>query len=85
MTETETVTVPVEVPGPVRVVERVVTRFVTLDGEVCPIPKARRLTLTIRATRAVRRGTVVKVRVGTDGEAAILQSRRTGLRLVGPR
>ena len=83
--QTVTVTVPVEVPGPVRVVEKVVTRFVTLDGEVCPVPKARRLTLTIRATRAVRRGATVKIRVGTDGDATVLGSRRAGLRIVDAR
>lgn len=81
VTETVTVTVPVEVPGPLRVVEKVVVRTVTADGEVCPISKGRRLTLTIRATRAVRKGAMAKVRVGADGITTILTSRRSGLKV----
>lgn len=59
-----TVTVPVEVPGPVRVVEKVVTRTVSGAPASCVIPKPlRKLTLTIRATRAIKKGAVVRVRV----------------------
>jgi dipeptidyl aminopeptidase/acylaminoacyl peptidase len=63
--EIKTVTVTVHVPPPPPVVlEKVVTKVVTIDGKVCPIPKAkRRLTLTIRTTRAIRRGASVKVRL----------------------
>ncbi len=61
---TVTVTVPVEVPGPVRVVEKVVTRVVRGEGERCVIPAGKRkLTLVIRTTRAVRKGTAVTVTV----------------------
>jgi hypothetical protein len=61
--ETTTVTVTVQAPPPPPVeVVKVVTRVVTTDGKVCPIPKGkRRLTLTIKTTRAIRKGTSVKV------------------------
>jgi hypothetical protein len=61
--ETRTVTVTVQAPPPPpAVVEKVVTRVVTTAGKVCPIPKGkRRLTLTIRAKRAIKKGASVKV------------------------
>ncbi len=86
-----TVTVQAPPPPPV-VITRTITRTAkgetivrTVGGEVerCVIPPSRgRLTLTLRATRSIKKGAVVKVRVGTNGKATILKSRRTGLKLV---
>jgi hypothetical protein len=61
--ETRTVTVTVHAPPPPPVVvEKVVTRVVTTAGKVCPIPKGKRkLTLTIRAKRTIKKGASVKV------------------------
>jgi dipeptidyl aminopeptidase/acylaminoacyl peptidase len=62
---TVTVPVKVKVPGPVRVVQKVVARVVPGAAARCVIPRAKRrkLTLTIRATKRIRKGAAVRVTV----------------------
>ena len=83
---TVTVTAPVEVPGPVRVVEKVVTRVVQGEGVRCLIPAGkRRLTLTIHTTRAVKRGASVKVTVDlASGRAKVARGKPYRVQLREP-
>jgi hypothetical protein len=66
------VTVTVQAPAPPPV-ETVVTKTIQLAGDKCVIPKSKRkLTLTLRATRAIKKGAVVRVKVDVARKKATL-------------
>ena len=75
-TRTVTVTVPGPPPPPV-VVERVVTRIVRVPAERCEIGEdGRRLTLTIRTRKPIRRGASIRIGLRLDGDRIAATPRR---------
>lgn len=70
-------TVAVPVPGS----ERVVTRTVQGAAPACVIPPGRPFALTLRATKAIRKGAVLRIRVSDKGKGTVLNAKRAGIRV----
>jgi Tol biopolymer transport system component len=92
-TVTTTVTQTVTVPGPTRTVTGP-TRTVTATRtgptapgpqDRCVIPPGKRYTLTLRATKAIRKGARFQVRVGKQGQISILKPGRAGVTIAAVR
>jgi Tol biopolymer transport system component len=92
-TVTTTVTQTVTAPGPTRTVPGP-TRTVTVTRNVqdaplpqdrCVIPVGKRYTLTLRATKAIRKGSKFQVRVGKQGQISVLKPGRAGVAIAAVR